>query len=98
MNELSPGFRPRWVRTRKWALIASLGFQLAFVFFLNGHMPLLAATSLSLACLSGWYWVHPKYYSALVGMLLRRFPELALKHAKLESWLEFDLDWDERRQ
>ncbi|WP_157598799.1 hypothetical protein [Tateyamaria omphalii] len=97
VDELSPGFKPRWVRTRKWALIASLCFQFAFVFFQSGHFHLLAVASLLFACLVGWYWLHPKNYSALVGLLLRPFPELALEHAKLESWLEFDLDWNEQQ-
>ncbi|WP_299207851.1 hypothetical protein [uncultured Tateyamaria sp.] len=59
---------------------------------------MLAATSFVLACLVGWYWLHPKYYFAVLGLLLRPFPELALKHMKLESWLEFDIDWEERRR
>ena len=49
------------------------------------------------AVLIGGFAADPQKFSALLGLLVRPFPRLALKHAKFEDWLQFDLDWDETR-
>lgn len=50
------------------------------------------------ALLGGAFAIHTKGVLALLGLMCRPFPKLAVMHAQFENWLEFDLDWDETRR
>lgn len=51
---------------------------------------------LFLGSIIGCFWGSPIVTSALIGLLLRPFPALAIRHGKFENWMQFDLDWDEQ--
>jgi len=42
--------------------------------------------------------IMPRGTIAFIGLMLRHFPRLSRRHAELEAWLEFDLDYDETRR
>ncbi|MEO0669393.1 MAG: hypothetical protein AAFZ99_15895 [Pseudomonadota bacterium] len=40
--------------------------------------------------------VFPIGASAVLGLLCRPFPRLAIWHGQFENWMQFDLDWDDQ--
>lgn len=75
----------------------------AFAFFLMPvalylEQPLMGGLFFVLAVLIGGFSVDPVKFSALLGLIVRFFPRLAVQHGRFENWMEFDLDWEETRR
>ena len=96
-------FRPRWVRLRKILIVLVVIYFAALTFVLFPYAIYLEQAWLGVvltlaAILGGGFAFDPVKSSAMVGLLYRPFPSLAIKHAQFEDWLELDLDWDETRK